>query len=260
MALWNPWHGCTKISPGCAHCYVYRIDAEHGRDPTHAAKTADFDLPLRRDRRGAYRIPPGDGVATCFTSDFLLEEADPWREEAWRMIRERMDLDFYFITKRIHRLEACLPPDWGAGYPNVTVGCTVEDAARAAQRLPIFRDAPIRHKEIICEPLLEEIDLTPWLGDWVESVSAGGESGPDARVCDFAWVLAIRDACREAGVAFSYHQTGARLLREGKLYHIPRREQGPQARRAGIDLAGVRPAEKEIRYGQQTFEGLYPHL
>ena len=111
MANWNPWHGCRKISPGCQNCYVYRIDEKHGRDSSVPAKTKSFDLPLRKNRAKQYKIPPGETVFTCFTSDFLLEEADAWRPEAWQMMRLRGDLDFFIITKRIHRLEAVLPPD-----------------------------------------------------------------------------------------------------------------------------------------------------
>lgn len=258
MASWNPWHGCRKVSPGCAHCYVYRIDAAHGRSADRVVRTGDFRLPLRRNRQGDYRIPAGETVYTCFTSDFLLPEADPWRPEAWRMIRERMDLSFFFITKRIERLEACLPPDWGPGYPHVTIGCTVENQDRADFRLPIFRAAPVRRKVIVCEPLLEAVHLEAYLGDWVREVSAGGESGPDARTCDYAWILGIREACRAAGVGFHYHQTGAWLIKDGRLYHIPRRAQGVQALRAAIDLEPVCPAPEEVSYGQQTFAGFRP--
>ena len=76
---WNPWHGCHKLSEGCRHCYVYRIDAQHGRDSSIVQKTADFDLPVRRKRDGSYKIPPGELVYTCFSSDFFVEDADEWR-------------------------------------------------------------------------------------------------------------------------------------------------------------------------------------
>lgn len=90
---------------------------------------------------------------------------------------------------------------------------------------------------IVCEPLLGPVDLTRWLSaDWAEEVVAGGESGTDARICDFDWVLSLREQCRAAGVAFSFRQTGAALLKEGRLYRIPRRLQHEQARKAGIDL------------------------
>lgn len=238
MPFWNPWHGCRKISAGCLHCYVYRMDARFDRDASTVVRTASFDMPIRRDRKGNCKIPAGSTVYTCFSSDFFVPEADRWRPEAWEMMRLRGDLHFLFITKRIDRLGECLPPDWGPrGYPNVTIGCTVENQERADYRLPIYREAPIRHKIIICEPLLGPVDLTRWLSaDWAEEVVAGGESGTDARICDFDWVLSLREQCRAAGVAFSFRQTGAALLKEGRLYRIPRRLQHEQARKAGIDL------------------------
>lgn len=85
------------------------------------------------------------------------------------------------------------------------------------------------------DALLERIDLTPWLGPAVGEVSAGGESGNDARPCDFAWVLALRGQCAAAGVSFTFHQTGARFVKEGRLYRIRREHQHAQARKAGID-------------------------
>lgn len=68
-------------------------------------KTGAFNLPVRQKRDKSYKIPGGKVVFTCFTSDFLLEDADGWRDECWKMIRQRPDLYFYFFTKRIHRFE-----------------------------------------------------------------------------------------------------------------------------------------------------------
>jgi len=76
---------------------------------------------------------------TCFTSDFLLKDADPWREDCWLMMKRRSDLWFYFFTKRIDRFMECVPEDWGDGYDNVLVGCTVENQEMADYRLPIFK-------------------------------------------------------------------------------------------------------------------------
>ena len=235
---WNPWHGCHKLSPGCANCYVYRGDARYGREQQSASphKNSEFDLLTRTDRNGRWKIPSGELVYTCFTSDFLLEDADEWREEAWRMMRERRDLEYFFITKRIDRLEKCLPPDWGDGWDNVTIGCTCEDQDRADYRLPYFLEAPLRHRVIVCEPLLSHIELRKYLGGWIEQLVTGGESGLEARPCDYDWVLSLRDQCAEKGVSFTFRQTGARLRKDGRLYQIPRKLQGVQARKAGIDL------------------------
>ena len=77
MSIWNPWHGCKKLSPGCANCYVYRRDESVGKDASVVSKTGDYDLPLKRNRKKEYKLTPEDGVVyTCMTSDFFLEEAD----------------------------------------------------------------------------------------------------------------------------------------------------------------------------------------
>ena len=233
---WNLWHGCHKLSPGCQNCYVYRTDAKHGKDSSQVRKTAAFDLPLRHNRAGAYKIPPGELVYTCFTSDFLLPDADGWRPAAWEMMRIRSDLQFLFITKRIDRLPDALPSDWDGGYPNVHICCTVENQQMADYRLPIFQSLPIRKKSIICEPLLGPIDLSPYLGGWAAQVIAGGESGSQARVCDYRWVLSLRDQCVRSGVAFHFKQTGARFFKDGKVYFVKRALQHSQARKANIDF------------------------
>ncbi len=235
MPLWNPWHGCHKLSAGCVNCYVYRTDGKHGIDSSVVVKTKSFGLPVRKKRDGSYKIGAGEMVYTCFSSDFFVEDADGWRGEAWEMIRSRPDLRFLMITKRIDRLQAVVPDDWGEGYDNVTICCTMENQERADYRLPIYRAAPVKHKIIVCEPLLSAVDLSPYLGAWVEQVIVGGESGREARTCHYDWVLGIRRQCMEHGISFRFRQTGARLLKDGQLYRIRRQFQHSQARKAGID-------------------------
>lgn len=235
MPLWNPWHGCHKLSAGCVNCYVYRTDCKHGIDSSVVVKTKSFGLPVRKKRDGSYKVGAGEMVYTCFSSDFFVEDADEWRGEAWEMIRSRPDLRFLMITKRIDRLQAVVPDDWGEGYDNVTICCTMENQERADYRLPIYRAAPVKHKIIVCEPLLSAVDLSPYLGAWVEQVIVGGESGREARTCHYDWVLGIRRQCVEHGISFRFRQTGARLLKDGQLYRIRRQFQHSQARKAGID-------------------------
>ncbi|MEA5048479.1 MAG: DUF5131 family protein [Eubacteriales bacterium] len=248
---WNPWHGCHKTSPGCLNCYVYRMDDKHGKDASVVQKTAGFYLPIAHARDGSYKIPSGTMIWTCFTSDFLLEDADEWRKEAWRMIRQRSDCDFLFITKRITRFADCLPEDWGEGYPNVSICCTVENQAKADERLPVFRQAKIRYKSIVCEPLLERIDLSQYLGDWVEGVTVGGESGESARTCDYDWVLDIRAQCIRSNVPFHFKQTGANFVKDGKRYRIPRKLQHSQARKANIDTNAAFRGQDDPRVEDQ---------
>lgn len=235
MPLWNPWHGCHKLSAGCVNCYVYRTDGKHGIDSSVVVKTKSFGLPVQKKRDGSYKIGAGEIVYTCFSSDFFVEDADEWRGEAWEMIRSRPDLRFLMITKRIDRLQAVVPDDWGEGYDNVTICCTMENQERADYRLPIYRTAPVKHKIIVCEPLLSAVDLSPYLGAWVEQIIVGGESGREARTCHYDWVLGIRRQCVEHGISFRFRQTGARLLKDGRLYRIRRQFQHSQARKAGID-------------------------
>lgn len=241
MAIWNPWHGCRKVSPGCRNCYVYRRDAEFGKDSSIVTKTSTFDLPLKRDRRKAYKLQPEDGpVYTCMTSDFFIREADEWRPEIWKMIRAREDLHFVIITKRIERLMECIPPDWGRGYENVTVCCTCENQEMADRRLPVFLEMPVRHKETIHEPMLGEIHIEKYLASGqIEHVTCGGESGEGARLLDYSWVLSVREQCIAAGVSFYFKQTGAVFRKDGKTYRIARKNQLSQARKAGIDYGGI---------------------
>lgn len=237
-ALWNPWHGCRKFSDGCKNCYVYRIDASYEKNASEVKKNVTtFNEPIKKNRNGEYKHPSGMFFYTCFSSDFFLEDADAWRGEAWRMMKERSDCHFMFITKRIDRLEECIPEDWGDGYDNVSIAVTTENQKMADYRLPIYLSLPIKHKSIVCEPLLGAMDISKYLTAEIESVSVGGESGAEARACDYAWVLDIRRQCVEANVSFEYHQTGAKLLKDGKLYHISRDKQHEQAKKAGIDFS-----------------------
>lgn len=232
---WNPWHGCHKYSEGCQHCYVYRGDARFGRDSSIVTKSKDFLKILAKDRSGKYKIPSNSMVYTCFTSDFFVEDADEWRTEAWQVMKTRSDLSFFLITKRISRLKDCLPSDWGDGYDNVEICCTVENQKWVDERLPIYLSSPIKTKTIICEPLLEKIDLSCYLNDSIRLVVVGGESGLEARPLDYDWVLSIRTQCIEHNVAFFFKQTGAKFIKNGKIYNIERKFQGNQARKAQID-------------------------
>lgn len=234
MPMWNPWRGCHRLSEGCRFCYIHKGDAKRGVATAAITRTADFDAPIRPNAAGEYRMKPGGMVYLCFSSDFLLEEADPWRGECWRMIRQRSDLQFLFLTKRIGRFAECLPEDWGEGYPNVTVGCTVENQQRAEERLAVFSRLPICHKNIICQPMLERIDLEKYLAG-IELVVAGGESDREARPLCYDWVLELREQCRRQGVHFQFRQCGTHFIKDGREYHLPTKELCRQAKKAGLD-------------------------
>ena len=243
---WNLWHGCRKCSPGCWHCYVYRRDAEFGRDSSVVNKTKVFRKPVQKyrtgPRKGEYKYPSGTTFLTCFTSDFFIAEADEWRPEAWAIMRERSDCYFYMITKRPERILDTLPADWGKGYPNVHICCTCENQRMTDKRLSIYLELPLPNKSIIHEPMLEQINIRPYLekyGPQISSISCGGESGPGARICDYGWVLDTHMQCVEYGVPFSFHQTGARLRKGEKIYEISREYQHEQAHKAHLDFNGV---------------------
>ena len=240
MPMWNPWHGCHKISEGCRHCYVYREDSAFGTaiPPSEVRKTSSSNMPVKQDRRRNWKHPAGTEFALCFTSDFLIEEADEWRNDIWDIIRIRDDCRFFFFTKRIDRLEKSLPEDWGEGYDNVAVGCTVENQNRADHRMPIFLSLPIKHRLVIAAPMLEQIDLRRYLDPkLVEEVSVGGESGKYARPLDYSWVVDMQAQCIESGIPFSFHQTGSYLIKDGRQYHIPREHQHSQAKKAGLNTS-----------------------
>ena len=240
---WNLWHGCTKVSAGCLHCYVYRRDESVGRDPTIVEKTKNFDLPVRTVRseeyRGLYKVPEGSLFYTCFSSDFFHEAADAWRPDAWDIIRARRDCTFFMITKRPERIANNLPSDWSEGWDHVTIAVTCENQEMADKRLPVYLNLPLCHHSIMIEPMLSAVDLRSYFRAYpgvIELVSVGGESGPDARACDFTWVVDVQRQCRDNGSAFSYHQTGARLIKDGKEYRIPRGKQHSQAAKAGLNI------------------------
>ena len=232
---WNPWHGCHKKSEGCLHCYVYRHDARYNKDAGIIFRNQNFRMPIQKDKNKKYKIPSGSMIATCFTSDFFLEEADLWRKEAWDMIRERKDCQFSFLTKRIERFHQMLPEDWKDGWDHVAIGCSCENQKRADERIPILLKLPIKTKQIVCAPLIERISLEGYLSNQIDLVVVAGESGNEARICDFAWVKEIQAECVKHNVPFFYRQTGSRLLKDGKLYRIKVKDQSIQARKAQLD-------------------------
>lgn len=233
MGMWNPWRGCHKFSEGCKYCYIHKGDSRRGIDTNVVVKTDKFYAPIEKNTKGEYKIKSGQLIYVCFSSDFLIEEADLWRTECWKMIKERNDLHFLFLTKRIERFNQCIPPDWNDGYDNVTVGCTVENQACADFRLNIFNQLPIKHKDIICQPLIGPINLEKYLSG-IELVVVGGESDQDARPLDFEWVKDLHSQCLNKRVKFEFRQCGTRFIKDGQTYNYKVWELGREARKCNF--------------------------
>jgi protein gp37 len=237
MAMWNPFRGCHKCSDGCKFCYIHKGDYKKNVDTDKIVKTDNFYAPILKNKKGDYKMKSNQLVNLCFSSDFLIEEADKWRDECWAMIRERSDLSFLFLTKRIDRLEKCLPSDWNDGYNNVTIGCTIENQKIANYRLNIFDNLPIKHRNIIAQPLLGPIDLSNHLTN-IELVVVGGESDYNGRILNYDWVLDIREQCIKENVSFNFRQLGTNFFKDNKYYQVNTQLLSKQAKKANIDFIG----------------------
>jgi protein gp37 len=195
-ATWNPWHGCSKVSPGCAHCYMYRDKKRYGQDPTiiRRSKTA-FDAPMK------WRRPKT--VFTCSWSDFFVQNADAWRPDAWEIIRQTPQHTYQILTKRPERIADHLPNDWP--FPNVWLGVSVENTAFYS-RIKILQKIPAAVRFLSLEPLLAPMPKLLLAG--ISWVIVGGESGPGCRPMQPEWVRDIREQCDRADVAFFFKQWG----------------------------------------------------
>jgi protein gp37 len=235
MAMWDPWRGCHKFSEGCNYCYIHKGDSKRNIDTNNIVKTDKFYAPIDKAQNGEYKIKSGQTVYLCFSTDFLIEEADEWRKECWAMIKERSDLNFLFLTKRIERFMQCIPGDWNDGYDNVTIGCTIENQEMADKRLSIFDKIPIKHKNIICQPLIENITIEKHMKN-IELVVVGGESDKSARPLDYDWVLFIREQCLRNQVSFEFRQCGTYFIKSGEKYNLKTKDLCAQARKANINF------------------------
>ena len=195
-ATWNPWHGCHKISPGCKNCYMFREKKMYGQDPNVVVRSkTKFSDPLK--------WPDAKLVFTCSWSDWFIEEADPWRDEAWDIIRRTPQHTYQILTKRIERAGSWVPVPPLA---NVWLGASIEDRAHLS-RIGQLRMTLASLRFLSLEPLLEDLGSLDLRGiDWV---IVGGESGAGARPCDLAWIRSIVAQCRKAEVPVFVKQLGA---------------------------------------------------
>lgn len=239
--IWNPWHGCRKISEGCDHCYMYFLDRMRDKDGAEIYKTkAGFRYPLQKDRHGNFKIQSGEMLRVCMTSDFFLEEADCWRNDAWDIIRRRPDVKFFLLTKRPQRVIDCLPFDWGDGWENVFFNVTCENQHRADERIPVMLDLPFKHKGIMCAPFIGAVSIEKYLAEGqIEQVICGGENYDGARPCNFDWVKALRAECVAHDITFCFIETGTIFVKNGKTYRIPSKQlQSEMAHKSGMNYQG----------------------
>lgn len=235
MVVWEPWRGCHRYSEGCKFCYIHMADYKRNIDTNNVVKTKNFDKIIQKNKKGEYKVKSKEMVYVCFSSDFLIDEADDYRDECWKMIKERQDLTFLFLTKRIERFTKCIPDDWNDGYDNVIVGVSIENQKNADFRLSIFNQLPIKHKNIICQPLIEPINLAPYLKN-IELVVVGGESHPFARPLNYDWVLDIREQCILNYTPFEFRQCGTNFIKEGRIQKLATKDLIKYARSMKIDF------------------------
>ena len=238
--IWNPWHGCVKCSEGCENCYMYYLDRMRDKNGAEIYQTSNSRYPLSKDRKGRFKIQSGETISVCMTSDFFLEDADPWRDEAWDVMRMRRDVVFYLLTKRPQRVADCLPADWGDGWENVFFNVTCENQRRADERMPILLELPFKHKGVSCTPLIGPVRLTKYLDSGqIERVVCGGENYGGMRPCSFDWVKTLREECVSRDITFCFLETGTVFIKDGRQYVLRgKRLQTNQALKAGMNYEG----------------------
>lgn len=221
---------------------MYYLDSLRDKDGSEIYRTkAGFKYPLSKYRDGTYKVKSGEMIRVCMTSDFFLEEADPWRDEAWQIIRQRSDVKFFLLTKRPERVADHLPWNWGDGWENVMFNVTCENQKRADERIPILLDLPFKHKGIMCAPYIGPVSIRKYLpAGQIEQVLCDGENYGGARPCHYEWVKLLRDECEAYNVTFVFCGTGRRFVKDGKLYKLEGSVQSEQAYKSGLSYEGRR--------------------
>lgn len=214
----NPWIGCTKVSPACDNCYAETWDGRFGggRWGPRASRTRTKVKNWNRVRRWQ-RDAAADGVnpivfcaslADVFDNHRSIETS--WREDLWQLIRETPDLCWMLLTKRPQNIARFLPADWGSGYANVALGASAENQEECDRRVTALLDVPAVCRFLSMEPLLGPVRVaSDALGAGrIDYLIAGGESGECARPSDPDWFRSIRDQAATAGIGFHFKQWG----------------------------------------------------
>jgi protein gp37 len=214
-ATWNPIRGCTKISPGCAHCYAETFAERFRGVPGHPYEQG-FDLrlvPAKLADPLRWRTPKMVFVNSM--SDLFHQDVpEQYIKEVVRIMRVADWHTYQVLTKRSTRMCELLRTSLcdALNAPQIWWGVSVENRRDGLPRVAELREAPVTTRFLSVEPLLE--DLGPFDLDGIHWVIVGGESGPGARPLDKDWVISIRDQCQRAGVPFFFKQWGG--TRKGK--------------------------------------------
>jgi protein gp37 len=197
-----------------------------GRDFAVVQRTKTWDEPPIWNLK-ARAVAEGLGrrvrVFCASLTDFFIQDADEWRDEAWDVIRRCSNMNWLILTKRPQLIPRRLPADWGKGWPNVWLGvtCGVRESYRG---LDALREIPAAVRFISAEPLLESLhDINLEGFHWL---IAGGESGRGFRPMREEWALELRDICARKKVGFHFKQhsafrSGQDPKLDGKLYREP---------------------------------------
>jgi protein gp37 len=208
-ATWNPVRGCTKISPGCKHCYAEMFAERFRGVPGHPFERG-FDLRLVPEKiTGPLRWRSPRRVFVNSMSDLFHDLVPSYYIAAiGRVMREAHWHTYQVLTKRHERMHQLLSGElgWIATLPNVWFGVSIEDREYGIPRIEFLRRTPARLRFLSIEPLLEDLGKLDLAGiDWV---IVGGESGPHARKMEEDWVLSILEDCRTQRVPFFFKQWG----------------------------------------------------
>ena len=212
----NPWIGCTQVSPACDHCYaMVMMDHRYhkvkwGAGEIRIRTTMEYWRQPIRWNRLATEAGVRERVFCASLADVFdgerPEDLGPWRDELWELIEATPQLDWLLLTKRPGNVRRFVP--WGNNWPaNVWIGTSVENAAYAKNRLPILAEIPAVVRFVSAEPLLDQFDLHNYNIDWL---IAGGESGMQCRPMDGSHLRSLRDQCVSSGVSFFFKQWGGR--------------------------------------------------
>ena len=208
-ATWNPVRGCTKISPGCLHCYAETFAERFRGVPGHPFEFG-FELRLVPEKLGEpLRWSTSRKIFVNSMSDLFHEKVpDEYIVKVARVMKAANWHTYQILTKRAGRMQKLLKGklDFVAGQPHVWWGVSVENRKHGLPRVDLLRGSPAQVRFLSIEPLLEH--LGPVNLNGINWVIVGGESGPGARPMEARWVRAIRAQCRSANVPFFFKQWG----------------------------------------------------